>query len=152
MSLHGPGEMTSRANRETSEGGFLGFLRAAALTALLVGAAGTIVLFLRAGQHTPRLLLALMAIWVLSPFVALVWADRVSKRWSVLTRAALYGVMLVVTLGSLAIYGDDALGHRRPQAAFVYVAVPPVSWLLIAIVVPIAALVSRRRSRRSDAV
>ena len=59
-------------------------------------------------------------------------------------------MMLVVTLGSLAIYGDDALGHRRAQAAFVYVVVPPASWLLISMVVPIAALISRRLSRRGD--
>lgn len=65
-----------------------------------------------------------------------------------MTRAALYGVMLVVTLGSLAIYGDDAMGHRTAKAAFVYVAVPPASWLLTAIVVPIAALISRRQSGR----
>jgi len=91
-----------------------------------------------------------MAIWVLSPFIALVLANVVSKRWSSLTRATLYGVMLAVTLGSLAIYGDDATGHRRPQAAFVFVLVPPASWLLIAIAVPIAAFISGRLSRRGD--
>jgi len=135
---------------EKPEGGFLGRLRAAALIAVVVGAAGTVGLFLRAGQRTPRLLLVLMAIWVLSPFIALVLASVVSKRWSSLTRATLYGVMLAVTLGSLAIYGDDAMGHRRAQAAFVYVLVPPASWLLIAIAVPIAAFISGRLSRRGD--
>ena len=123
-------------------------MRAAALIAVLAGAVGSVGLLLRSGQDSPRLLLVLFVIWVLSPFVALVAASVVSKRWSVLTRATLYSVMLLVALGSLAIYGDDALGHRRPQAAFVYVAVPPVSWLLIAIVVAIAALISRARSRK----
>ena len=132
------------------QGGSLGRLRAAALIVVLAGAAGSLGLMLRAGQRTPRFLLLLFVIWVLSPFVALVFADVVSKSWSVPTRATLYGVMLVVTLGSLAIYGDDALGHRRPQAAFVYVIVPPASWLLVAIVVPMAALISRRQSRRVD--
>ena len=61
---------------------------------------------------------------------------------------ALYVVMLVIALGSLAIYADDARGHRRPQAAFVYVAVPPASWLLLGVVVPIAAVMARRRTRR----
>ena len=56
--------------------------------------------------------------------------------------------MLVIALGSLAIYADDARGHRRPQAAFVYVAVPPASWLLLGVVVPIAAVMARRRTRR----
>jgi hypothetical protein len=144
------GETTSTVSRGRPEGGFLGGLRVAALIAVLAGAGGSFGLMLRAGQRTPRFLLVLFAIWVLSPFMALVVANVVSKRWSVLTRATLYSVMLVVTLGSLAIYGDDALGHRRAQAAFVYVVVPPASWLLIAIVVPIAAFISRRLSRRGN--
>jgi hypothetical protein len=125
-------------------------LRAAGLIAVLAGAVGSVGLMLRAGQRTPRLLLVIFFFWVLSPFVALVWADVVSKRWSALTRATLYGVMLVVALGSLAIYGNDALRPRKAQPAFVFVLVPPASWLLIAIVVPVAALISGRRSRRSS--
>ncbi len=148
MSINGRGEMTSEVSRP--EGGFLGRLRAAALIAVLAGAVGSVGLLLRAGQRTPRLLLVLFFFWVLSPFVALVLANVVSKRWSVLTRATLYSVMLVVTLGSLAIYGYDALRPRKAQAAFWYVVVPPASWLLMAIVVPIAALISRRLSRRGD--
>jgi len=108
---------------------------------------------LRAGRHnSSRILLVLFALWVLSPFVVLVLANMVSKRWSVLTRATLYSVMLVLTLGSLAIYGDVALGPPRAQTAFVFVVVPPASWLLIAIVLPTAALLSGRRSRRGDVV
>jgi hypothetical protein len=80
--------------------------------------------------------------------MAVVWADVVSKRWPVLTRAALYIAMLVISLGSLAIYGHDAWRPPRVKAAFVYVIVPPASLLLIAIVVPIAALISGRWARR----
>ena len=144
--------MTSRVNRGKPEGGFLGRLRAAALIAVLAGAVGSVGLMLRAGQRSPLVLLVIFTFWVLSPFVTLVWAHLVSKRWSVLTRATLYGVMLVVTLGSLAIYGDDALRPRKAQAAFWYVLVPPASWLLTAIAVAIAALISGRRSRRGDGV
>jgi hypothetical protein len=127
---------------------FLGVLRVTALTAVLAGAVGSIGLMLRAGQRQQsRILIGLFTIWVLSPFAGLVAADMVSKRWSVVTRAALYTVMLIVALGSVAIYGDDTLGHRRAQAAFVYVVVPPASWLIIAIVIPIAAFISARRSR-----
>ena len=148
MSINGPGEMTPKVSRGGPEGGFLGRLRAAALIAVLAGAVGSVGLMFRSGQHSPRLLLALFFFWVLAPFVALVLAHVVSKRWSVLTRATLYSVMLVVTLGSLAIYGYDAWRPRKAQAAFWYVLVPPLSWLLIAVVVPIAALISRRMSRR----
>ena len=82
--------------------------------------------------------------------MALVCAYVVSRHCSVFTRATLYTVMLVLTLGSLAIYGGDALRPPRARAAFVFVVVPLASWLLIATIVPIAALVSRRRSRRED--
>jgi hypothetical protein len=133
------------SHRGGPEGGFLGVLRAVALVAVLSGPVGSVGLLLRAGRHTPRLLLVLMAIWVLAPFMALVLANVVSKRWPVPTRVTLYGVTLLVTLGSLAIYADDALRPRKAQAAFVYVAVPAASWLLIAIVVPIAAFISGRR-------
>lgn len=126
-------------------------LRGAALVAVLAGAGGSLGLTLYAGRHNDsRLLPVLFAIWVLSPFSALVFAHVVSKRWSALTRAALYSVMLILTVGSLAIYGDVALRPPRAKAAFVFVVVPPASWLLIAIVVAIAALISRRQSRRGD--
>jgi hypothetical protein len=129
--------------------GFLGRLRAAALVAVGAGAVGSIGLMLRAG-HPPLFLRVLFAIWVLSPFVVLIVADMVSTRWSVLTRATLYGVMLVLTVASLAIYGNHAVRPPSSQPAFVYVLVPPVSWLLIAIVVPMAALIAGRRSRHDD--
>jgi hypothetical protein len=142
------GEMSSTVSPGSSEGRFPGGLRVAALVALLAGAVGSFGLMLHSGRNAPRLLIVIFTIWVLSPFVVLGWADVVSKRkhWSVLTRAALHGVMLVVALGSLAIYGADAVWPRKAQAAFVYVIVSPASWLLTAAVVPMAAWISRRRS------
>jgi hypothetical protein len=58
--------------------------------------------------------------------------------------------MLVLALGSLPIYGNDALRPPRAKAAFVFVVVPLVSWLLIAIVVPVTALVFGRFSHRGE--
>lgn len=148
MSTSGPGESTSKASRGRSDGGFLGLLRAVALIAVVAGALGSVGLMLWVGHRNPsRVLLVLFAIWDLSPFIALVLADIVSKRWSVLTRATLYVVMLILTLGSLAFYGD-VVWRPRPQPAFVFLVVPLASWLLMTIVVPIAALVSGRLSRR----
>jgi hypothetical protein len=127
-------------------------LRGTALIAVLAGAAGSLGLMLRAGQRqNSRILLLLFGVWVLSPFVAAAWAHAVSKRWSAVTRATLYVVMLVLTVSSLAIYGDVALGPPRPKPAFVFLIVPLASWLLIAIVLPLAALISGRLSRRGDA-
>ena len=148
MSIDGPGEITSMASQGRPDGGFLGVLRAVALITVVAGAGGSVGLMLRAGRRTPRLLLVLFVIWVLSPFVALAWANMVSKHWSVLTRATLYCVTLGLTLGSLAIYGYVVLPPVGSPRAFVFVVVPPVSWLLMAIVVRMAALISRRRSYR----
>ena len=125
--------------------GLLGRLRTAARVSVVVGALGSVGLMLRAGRSTPRLLLVAFVFWVVSPFVALAWANTVAERWSVPTRTALYCVTLVITLGCLVIYGFD-LAPSGSARAFSFVAVPPGSWILMA-VVPIAALVSRRRSR-----
>ena len=125
----------------------VGRLRVAALIVMAVSVAISIGLFLRAGQQTPRLLLLGMAFWVLSPFAILAWLNLVSKQWAIFTRITLCCVTIMIALGTLAIYGDDALGHRRTQAAFVYVIVPPASWLLMAVTIPAAALIARRRVR-----
>jgi hypothetical protein len=131
----------------------IGPLRTVAMIAVLAGASGSVGLMLRVGhRNNSRILLALFGIWVLSPFIALVWANVVSKRWSVLTRAALYSLMLVLTLGSLAAYGEVALGPPRAKPAFIFLVVPLASWLLIAIVIPVAAFLSGRLSRKGDGV
>ena len=118
-------------------------LRTAALIAIPVGAVGAIVLFFRAADHPPPLLVALFILWLLSPFVLLGWACAVSKKWPVPTQAALYWVTVVVTLASLAIYSRAIViaPAGAPKAA-PFVITAPASWLLIAIVVPFAALVS----------
>jgi len=125
MDMDGPDRVTSETGRGRPDGRFLGLLRAVALIALVAWAGGSVGLMLRAGQRTPRLLLVLFTIWVLSPFVALLWANMVSNHWSVVTRATLYCVTLILTLGSLAIYGGLVLPPAGSARAFVFVAVPP---------------------------
>jgi ABC-type transport system involved in multi-copper enzyme maturation permease subunit len=133
------------------ERGVLGFLRGAALIAALAGGAGSIGLMIRAGHRNPSLILIVVfALWVLSPFTALVWATVASARWPVLTQASLYVVALVVTLGSLAIYGALAFGALRAKTGFIFLVVPGASWLLAAIVIAMAAMLSGPASRRGD--
>ena len=141
MSINGPGEMTSDASQRRLDSGILGLLRTVALIAVPAGALGSVGLMLFIGHRNPsRLLLVFFVTWVLSPFVALVLANVISKRWSVLMRATLHGVMLLLTAASLAIYGNVAFGPPRPQPAFMFLMVPVGSWLLIATVVSIATL------------
>jgi hypothetical protein len=149
MSSHSSGEITSAPIRENPKGGLLGILRALAIIAVLAGAVGSFSLMLRAGHRNPSLLLlVLFAIWVLSPFVALILADLVSKRSSVVTRAMLHIVMLIVAVGSVAIYGYVVSKPPRSTPAAPFLLVPLGSWLLMTMAIPIAALISGRRSRR----
>jgi len=80
-------------------------------------------------------LVVLFVIWILAPFAVLVLASAISKRWSVAARTTLYGVMFVVTVGSLAVYVRDAIKPRKSQPAAVYVVVPPISGLFAGIAV-----------------
>lgn len=128
---------------QRADSGLLALLRAAALVAVATGAAGSLGFMLMAG-HPPLFLRVLFAIWVLSPFAVLVAAHAASARWSRPTCTTLYSLMFAVTLVSLGIYGTVALSPPRPQEAFVFVVVPPASWLLTAVALPLAARLSRR--------
>jgi len=123
----------------------LSFLRTIALIMVLVGAVGSLGLVLNAGRHTPVLLLVLFVGWVLSPFIALLIANVVSKRWSSLTCKTLYILMLVITLVSLVSY-SGALTPPETKPASIFLLVPLTSWLLIMTVIPIARRMSRKNN------
>ena len=129
------------------DGEFLRLLRSTGLIAAAAGAAGSIAFMLYAGRRNPsRLLVLLFAIWVLSPFAALLSIDAISKRWSPVTRSAVYGLMWLLAVVSPAAYGYIAVGPPRPQAAFMFVVLPPLSWLVGAAVLAMAAFISSRRA------
>jgi hypothetical protein len=143
--------MTSRARRAVSERGIHSLMRGATFIAVLAGAGASLAFVLRAGHHqNSRILLLLFAIWVLFPFITAVWAYVFSNRWTVVVRMPLYVVMLVVSLASVPIYGGVAFGHVRAKVGFVFLVVPLISWLVIAIALAIATVVSRRQSHRTD--
>src|SRR4051812_3592057 len=120
----------------------------AALLVILGGACalGLLLFSAQHTQHTPLVLTVIMAGWVLAPFVALAVANALSANWPSTTQRTLHRVMVVIALGSLAVYVDDAVTHRAAKPAFVYVVVPLASYLLAAIALTIAALSGKRRS------
>jgi hypothetical protein len=123
--------------------------RESALIAVIVGAVGSAGLTIYAGRRNSSLLLVTLFLgWVLSPFIALAWAHAKSRHWAGFTRATLHWLMLVVAVASPLIYGLVALGPARVKPAFVFVVVPPVSWLLIAAALAIAARISGRQQGR----
>jgi hypothetical protein len=150
MSADTSAEISSGANRGRPDAGLLGLARTVAVVAVVAGAVGSLGFMLRAGRNTPRVLLVLFVLWVLSPFVALGWAITVSKRWAALTRAALYGVTVAITLVSLAIYKGVISPPAGSPRAFLFVVVPPASWMVATMIVSVAALISRTRSRRGS--
>src|ERR1019366_803038 len=126
--------------------------RSASLFAVVAGAVGSVGMMLRVGHRNPSIvLMVLFTIWVLSPFVCLVVAAALSRRWSGAMRATLHGVMLVLTVASLAIYGRVAFGAPVARPAFAFLVVPLGSWLVMVAAVAPAALASRgAASRRVD--
>jgi uncharacterized membrane protein YsdA (DUF1294 family) len=122
-------------------------LRFTALIALVIGAVGSLGLWIRAAKHPPPLLIVLLVVWILSPFVVLGIGHLMARRWAPSTQAALYWVTLLVTVASIAIYADDAVAHRTAHPAFVYVAVPPASWLASVVAVGVGAWIARRKQK-----
>ncbi|MCA1597166.1 MAG: hypothetical protein LC772_12195 [Chloroflexi bacterium] len=135
-----------RTSERPPHGGPGGILRAAPL-ALLLGAAGSVGATVYTGRGNKSLLLmALFVIWVLSPFIALLRASARARRRESSLQTALCGLILVVVLGSLSIYGQAVFGPPRAKPASTFLVIPLVSWLLIATVLPAAGFFSRRRS------
>ncbi len=129
------------------KGGALTGLRFTALIALVVGAAGSLGLWIHAAKHPPPLLIVLFVGWVLSPFVVLGIGHVVAKRWAPRTRAALYWVTLLVAVASIVIYADDAVSHRTVHPAAVYVMVPPASCLVSVVAFGVGTWIAKRKQK-----
>jgi len=113
-----------------------------------LGALGSLSLMFNAGRHTPVLLLMLFVGWVLSPFIGLLIANKISKDWSAPTRVTIYSLMLFLTLVSLVIY-SGALTPPETKPASIFLVVPLSSWLLIVTVIPIARRLSRNIANKT---
>ena len=124
-------------------------LRTTALTVVLLGAVGSLYFMFNAGSNQKSvLLLALFTAWVLSPFVGLFVATKISNRWTVVTRSSLYLLMILLSIGSLVAY-SGALTPSGTKPAFIFIVIPFVSWLLIVIVIPIVRRWSRNRNTKT---
>jgi hypothetical protein len=87
---------------------------------VLAGAAGSVALMLHAGRRQQsRVLVLLFAIWVVSPFIAAVIANSVSKRWPVGTRAALYVLMVVLTRGAICLLPEVKMRGNPERVAMI---------------------------------
>ena len=126
------------------------FLHSIALILILTGAVGSLVLTFHTGRKNNSVLLPLLfAVWVLSPFIAFLMSDIISRSWPVFVRAALYCIIIVLTVSSLLCYGG-LLSPPGVKPAFVFLIVPLISWILLVILIPLSELLSRRLSNKDD--
>src|SRR4030095_7311410 len=89
--------------KNTSDNNFVKIIILIAV--LLAAAAGSLVLMFNASRNQSSILLiTLFTIWVLSPFIGLLVVNRISKRWSTLSRVTFYWLTVVLTVGSLIVY------------------------------------------------
>jgi len=111
------------------------FVKIIILIAVLLGAAGSLVLMFNASRNQRSILLiTLFTIWVLSPFIGLLVVNRISKRWSTLSRVTFYWLTVVLTVGSLIVY-TGIFNPPGTKAGFIFLVVPFTSWVLVGTVI-----------------
>jgi glucan phosphoethanolaminetransferase (alkaline phosphatase superfamily) len=72
-------------------------------------------------------------------------ADQLPRLRAALSGPTLYWLMVIVGLGSVALYADVALRPPKSTPAFRFVMVPVASWLLMIVVFSIVAFSSKQR-------
>jgi hypothetical protein len=119
-------------------------LAAGTLGGAVVGAICAVGLTTYAGARvgSPFVLRLLFAVWVLSPFAAILTGYAMSASWRPSMRVALRKTTLVTAAGSSLAYAYFALGAARPATA-AFVLIPPASWLFAAVALGIAAFSAR---------
>ena len=129
-------------------------LRTLALVAAGAGGLGSVALLLQMGRRNSSLALLVFffSLWVVSPFLGLVFAIVRSKRWTETIRKTLYFVTIAVAVVSILIY-TRVIDLKPASSAntFLFVAVPPATWVFIVAILSIATLAARSQSRRSGA-
>ena len=113
---------------------------------LMIAATVSLGLQLYAGRNSPQhVVVLLVAAWVLSPFVVLASLTYLGRTWATSVQSALAYSILVTCIASVAAY---AIAVLRPLAskppAFLFVAVPPASLLLVTVALLVVRLLRRR--------
>jgi hypothetical protein len=108
------------------------FLGLMAPIVIAFGALSSLGFLFIAGRHTPVFLLVLFVGWVLSPFIGLLTANKISQRWSASTLVYMYVLMLILTIAPLVIY-SGALTPPKARPASIFLLVTLALWLVIGI-------------------
>ena len=126
-------------------------MRTFAIAATVVAAVASVAFLLYAGRNNKSILLAIgFSMWVVSPYVLLVAGHFASMRWTHAPQILITIVMLALSLVSLAVYVADFFRLSKPKGAFVFVLVPPLCWIAIALAAGVLALQARWRRLHQD--
>jgi hypothetical protein len=122
-------------------------MRTIANWSLRLGALVSVALTLYAGRHNPSLLLpVLFVLWVLSPFLGLIAAQRIAHRSPAHIAKAIHAATLVLTLCAVLIYALVDVAPP-PHIAFAFLAVPAACWLAILTLLIAARLATKNRKK-----
>ena len=137
----------SQATAHESDPKLLRTLHKASLAFCFLGGMGSPFLLIIAGRQMPRILFVPLVFWLMMPFAVLLAAHRSTKNCSTKSRLILYGVTVVVTVTSLAIYSYQVNWPRQSTPAFYWVAVPPASGIFMLIVLVVSAVLLNRSAK-----
>lgn len=120
---------------------FPSYIPALARAATIVSAIVSLGCMFWVGQHNRSIVLVtLFAVWVLSPFIGLLWARRFAYWYQYAAQAMIYGLVFLVSIGSAIFYAIAAFGPHWRYPALPFLAAPLASWLLIGMVLLVVKL------------
>lgn len=120
---------------------FPSYIPALARVATIVSAIVSLGCMFWVGQHNRSIVLVtLFALWVLSPFIGLLWTRRFAYWYQYAAQAMIYGLIFLVSIGSAIFYAIAAFGPRWHHPALPFLAAPLLSWLLIGMVLLVVKL------------
>ncbi|HEV8514567.1 MAG TPA: hypothetical protein VGQ59_14895 [Cyclobacteriaceae bacterium] len=130
----------SKANLKNNDSKTIRFFHTLAVLMVLAGAGASIGFTVYTGRNNPSVVLILLfAGWVVSPFIALLLINAVSRRSELFNRLILYSLMVFLTVGSIVIY-SGLWSPPGAKTAFVFLVVPLLSWSLMGTILLAARL------------
>ncbi|MEO8711771.1 MAG: hypothetical protein ABI405_06575 [Parafilimonas sp.] len=123
----------------------LKFLRTISLVLALLGMVISFYFTYTAGRNNDSILLRLLfLVWVSSPYLMFLFLYNRLKYWSASAQVLFYSVMIFLSLVSFLFYsGIIMLSNSKP--AFIFLAIPFISWIVILAVFVIARFSLRKK-------
>jgi hypothetical protein len=98
-----------------------------------------------ASQHQQSIfLISAFTLWLLLPFVGLLWIHKMAATWPLRQKTQLQWIMVIVAISSLIVYAFR-LKPQNAKPAFTFLVFPFVSWVIIIIFLSILRMTSGRK-------